>query len=249
MTPKDLVVQAITELFDKRDITAVDRYWDAGYTEHSALGKDGLDGLRGIASGLPDDFRHERVRLLGEGDLVVAHGLYHRLGPKPIAACDLWRVADGRIVEHWDGHEDFVAVNPSGHSMIDGPTEVTHPEQTAASKKLVRDFVDLIMMGGDRTQLPRFFDGDAFIQHNPVIADGLSGLGTAIQTGVWAAVVERCHRVVAEGDFVFTQGEGRLAGNPTIFYDLFRVENAVLAEHWDVVFTKPEKLPHGNGLL
>jgi len=105
------------------------------------------------------------------------------------------------------------------------------------------------MMGGDRTQITRFFDGDRFIQHNPQIADGVSGLGHAIQAGVWAAVVERVHHIVAQGEFVFTQGEGVLHGVPTVFYDLFRVENEKLAEHWDIVFAKPDSLPHSNGLF
>jgi predicted SnoaL-like aldol condensation-catalyzing enzyme len=104
-------------------------------------------------------------------------------------------------------------------------------------------------MGGDRTQITRFFDGDRFIQHNPQIADGVSGLGSAIQAGVWAAVVEQVHHIVADGEFVFTQGEGILHGIPTAFYDLFRVENDKLAEHWDIVFAKPDTLPHSNGLF
>jgi len=77
----------------------------------------------------------------------------------------------------------------------------------------------------------------------------VSGLGHAIQAGVWAAVVERVHHIVADGEFVFTQGEGILHGVPTAFYDLFRVENDKLAEHWDVVFAEPDTLPHGNGLF
>jgi predicted SnoaL-like aldol condensation-catalyzing enzyme len=249
MSQKDLVRQAISELFDKRDVTAVDRYWSPEYVEHSLWGGAGLDGLRQAVSTLPDGFRHERVRLLGEGDLVVVHGLYHGFGPDPGAACDLWRVENDKIVEHWDGYQPWVATNPSGHSMTDGPAEVTEPGQTASSRQVVQGFVKLIMMGGDRSQLPRFFEGDQFIQHNPVIADGVSGLGEAIQTGVWAAVVERCHRMVADGEFVFTQAEGTLHNEPTAFYDLFRVEDGKLAEHWDVVFTQPEKLPSGNDLF
>jgi hypothetical protein len=70
--------------------------------------------------------------------------------------------------------------------MTDGPIAVADRERTAENKQPVTDFVALIMMGADRSQLPRFFAGDHFLQHNPVIADGVSGLGNAIQTGVWA---------------------------------------------------------------
>jgi predicted SnoaL-like aldol condensation-catalyzing enzyme len=105
------------------------------------------------------------------------------------------------------------------------------------------------MIGRDRSQIARFFDGDRFIQHNPQIADGVSGLATAIRSGVWAATVTRVHRIVADGEFVFTQGEGVLDERPTVFYDIFRVEQGRLAEHWDVVYPKPARLPHDNGLF
>jgi predicted SnoaL-like aldol condensation-catalyzing enzyme len=249
MTAKDLVLQATTGLFGNRDLSAIDRHWAAGYVEHSTFAGPGLDGLREAASSLPAGFRHERLRVLSEDELVVAHGLYHGLGPVPIVGCDLWLVADDKIVEHWDARQPWVEQPVSGHTMTDGPVTVTEPHKTAASKKLVEQFVELIMMGGDRTQITRFFNGDRFIQHNPQIADGVSGLGSAIQAGVWAAVVEQVHHIVADGEFVFTQGEGILDGIPTAFYDLFRVENDKLAEHWDVVFAKPDTLPHSNGLF
>jgi predicted SnoaL-like aldol condensation-catalyzing enzyme len=248
-TAKMVVLNAIDRLFGRRDVSAVDRYWSSRYVEHSIVGGEGLDGLRETVAALPDGFRHERLRLLADGDLVVAHGVYHGLGPTPIAAFDLWRVADGQIAEHWDARQPSEMNTVSGHSMVDGPTEVTEPDKTASSRALVQEFVELIMMGGDRSQIGRFFDGNHFIQHNPQIADGVSGLGEAIQTGVWAAVVERAHRILADGEFGFTQGEGTLQNRPTLFYDLFRVQHGKLAEHWDVVFAKPQALRHHNGII
>jgi predicted SnoaL-like aldol condensation-catalyzing enzyme len=247
-TAKALVLTAIVDLFDRRDLSAVTRYWSPDYVDHSPAGTGNRDGLDALVLGLPDGFAHERLRILADGAFVIAHGLYHGLGPDPVAAFDLWRTEGDKIVEHWDAHQPCVAKTVSGHSMVGGPTEVTEPEQTEASRAVVKEFVDLIMMGGDRSQIGRFFDGDNFIQHNPLIADGVSGLGQAIQTGVWAAVVERA-RILADGEFVFTQGEGTLHGTQTIFNDLFRVKDGRLAEHWDVVFAKPERLPHGNGVL
>jgi len=249
MTSKELVLRAIGDLFDRRDLAAIDEYWSPDYVEHSLVGEDGIDGLREGVRKLPDGFRHVRARVLAQDDLVLTHGVYNGFGPVPVVAVDLWRIADARISEHWDAHQPWVQNTVSGHSMIDGPTEVSEPDSTDASRQLVSQFVELIMMGGDRSQIGRFFDDDQFTQHNPSIADGVSGLGAAIQTGVWAAVVERCHRVVAEGEFVFTQGEGTLHDKPTVFYDLFRVHDRSLVEHWDVVFTKPDCLAHGNGLF
>ena len=141
------------KLFGHRDLSAIDRAWAADYVEHSTLAGPGLDGLRAATSSLPAGFRHERVRVLSEGELVVVHGLYHGLGPVPIVGCDLWRVADDRIVEHWDARQPRVDQPVSGHTMTGGSATVTEPDKTAASKKLVEQFVELIMMGGDRTQI------------------------------------------------------------------------------------------------
>jgi len=180
VSAKELVEQAVHELFDRRDAAAVDRYWSPGYIEHSIVGADGLRGLRDLAGSLPEGFRRARTRVIADRDLVVAHGRYEGLGAGPIVAFDVWRVDHDKIVEHWDAHQAW---------------------------------------------------------------------SQAIQTGVWEAVVDKVHRIIAEGEFVFTQGEGLLREEPTAFYDLFRVENDRLAEHWDVVFTKPAELAHGNGLF
>jgi predicted SnoaL-like aldol condensation-catalyzing enzyme len=134
---KNLVSRAIGEVFDRREIAAIDRYFSPDYIEHSAAGTEGLDGLRKIVSDLPDGFRHERARVLSDGDLVVAHGVYHGISPEPLVAFDLWRVADGLITEHWDAHQAWAGPTPSGHSMIDGPTEVTEPRSTDASRNFV----------------------------------------------------------------------------------------------------------------
>ena len=137
MTAKNLVLRATTELFGNRDLTAIDRHWAAGYIEHSTLAGPGLDGLREAASSLPAGFRREMLRVLSEDELVVAHGLYHGLGPVPIVGCDLWLVADDKIVEHWDARQPWVEQPASGHTMTGGPVTVTQSHRTAASKKLV----------------------------------------------------------------------------------------------------------------
>jgi predicted SnoaL-like aldol condensation-catalyzing enzyme len=53
-------------------------------------------------------------------------------------------------------------------------------------------------------------------------------------------------RVLGEGNFVLTVSEGQFAGKPTAFYDLWRVENGKIAEHWDIVEAIPEKTEWKN---
>jgi predicted SnoaL-like aldol condensation-catalyzing enzyme len=105
---------------------------------------------------------------------------------------------------------------------------------------------------GQLAELPSFIDGDRYVQHNPSIGDGLSGLGAfvgALQERKISFSYTKVHRVVAEGDFVLAQSEGEIGGKPTAFYDIWRVENGKLAEHWDVIQPIPEQTASGLGLF
>jgi predicted SnoaL-like aldol condensation-catalyzing enzyme len=60
---------------------------------------------------------------------------------------------------------------------------------------------------------------------------------------------DKIHKVLGEGNFVLVVSEGNFAGQPTSFYDLFRVENGKIAEHWDTTETIPprEQWKNDNG--
>ena len=93
------------------------------------------------------------------------------------------------------------------------------------------------------------FDADNYVQHNPQIADGLSGLGKALEAMAKAGVTmqySRVHKVLGEGDFVLVVSEGQFAGKPTSFYDLFRVQNGKIAEHWDTIEAIPARAEWKN---
>ncbi|MGR4846079.1 hypothetical protein ACIPSK_26260 [Rhizobium sp. LARHSG275] len=86
-------------------------------------------------------------------------------------------------------------------------------------------------------------------QHNPQIANGLSGLGAALEAMAADGVTmkyDTIHQVLGEGNFVLTVSEGTFGGAPTAFYDLVRVDNGKIAEHWDVIETIPAQADWKN---
>lgn len=208
------------------------------YIQHNPSIKDGLAGFGEALAALPaGSARVHTVRVLRDGDFVIAHTDYNFFGPK--IGFDIFRFENGKIVEHWDNLQEKPATaNPSGHSMIDGTTEVKDLDKTEANKKLVAQFVSDVLQGNAPEKLTNYFDGDKYIQHNPAIADGLSGLGAALEAmakqGI-AMTYDRVHKVLGEGNFVLAISEGNFAGKAVTFYDLFRVEAGKIAEHWDVV--------------
>lgn len=213
------------------------------YIQHNLGIADGLAGFGAALAQLPEgSARANTVRVFQDGDYVFAHTDYDFFGPK--IGFDVFRFHDGKIVEHWDNLQETADPSPSGHTMIDGPTRATDPMKTEANKALVRAFVDDILINGRMDRLAGYFDGDRYIQHNPQIGDGLSGLAAALDALARAGITmqyDRIHAVLGEGSFVLVASEGSFGGRPTAFYDLFRVDDGTIAEHWDTIESIPPR--------
>lgn len=211
---------------------------------------DGLAGFGALLQLLPrGSARANTVRVFADGPFVFAHTEYNFFGPK--IGFDIFRFEDGKIVEHWDYlQETPPAPNPSGHTMIDGPTALDPAADTAAGKALVAAFLDDILVHGRLEKIADYIDGDNYTQHNPNIADGLSGLGAALAAMAAAGVTmtyAKVHRVLGEGNFVLSFSEGSFAGAHVAFYDLFRVAGGRIVEHWDTIEPIPARAEWKNG--
>ncbi len=222
------------------------------YIQHNLGVADGLAGFGAVLAQLPKgSAKVNTVRVFQDGDFVFAHTDYNFFGPK--IGFDIFRFEGGKIREHWDNlQEKPTNPNPSGHTMIDGPTTATDLSSTEANKALARAFVDDILINGRMDKLAGYYDGDNYTQHNPQIGDGLSGLGAALKAMAKQRITmkyDRIHRVLGEGNFVLAVSEGSLGGHHSSFYDLFRLDRDKIAEHWDVIETIPlrEQWKNQNG--
>jgi predicted SnoaL-like aldol condensation-catalyzing enzyme len=212
------------------------------YVQHNLAVPDGLAGLQQVLAALPaGSARVKTVRLLEDGDFVVAHTEYDFFGPK--VGFDVFRFEGEQIVEHWDNLAALSAApNPSGRTQLDGPTEVVDRDRTAANKALVREFVTTVLLDQQFAKAAGFVDG--YLQHNTQIGDGLPALAAALEQLAkhgQAIIYDKLHRVLGEGNFVLTVSEGRFGKDPTAYYDLFRIENGTIVEHWDVIEPVPPR--------
>jgi predicted SnoaL-like aldol condensation-catalyzing enzyme len=104
---KALVIEAFDALFNKRDYAAAERFWSAGYIQHSAHIAPGRDGLFNLIRALPDTLKYENQFIVAEGDYVIAHGRFSGNGrPTAWIAADIFRMEDGKLAEHWDVLQD-----------------------------------------------------------------------------------------------------------------------------------------------
>ncbi|MGW8486026.1 nuclear transport factor 2 family protein [Streptomyces sp. NPDC055886] len=115
----EIVLTAMRELFAEKDLTALDRYWAEPYVQHSPRMPSGLDTLRATVPEL-EGFSWEPQRIAAQGDLVFTHSVVHGWAPEPVVIVDVFRLEDGRIVEHWDVVQDLVppGATVSGNPMV-----------------------------------------------------------------------------------------------------------------------------------
>ena len=244
MTTQKQQVVALLKSIETGDPAPVASVNPDKYIQHNLAVGDGLAGLGAVLQLLPKgSAKVNTVRVFQDGDRVFAHTEYDFFGPK--IGFDVFRFENGKIVEHWDNLQETPAKpNPSGRTMIDGPAQATDLDRTAANKALVKAFVEDILVAGRMDKLAGYFDGDRYHQHNPQIGDGLSGLGTALQALAQAGIAlkyDRVHMVLGEGNFVLVASEGTFGGKHVAFYDLFRVQNGKIAEHWDTIEAIPPR--------
>jgi predicted SnoaL-like aldol condensation-catalyzing enzyme len=161
------------------------------------------------------------------------------------------QVDGGRIVEHSGGQEPEALPNRSGRTQVDGPTVVLDREKTEANRSLVRTYRQAVMVDLRFDRIAEFIEDAHYAQHSEKIGDGIARLRERIASvakeGGQLHLAPR--RFVAEGNFVLVLTEGDLPTGATAIYDLFRVENGKLVEHWDVLTPIPprEQWKNSNG--
>lgn len=230
------------------DPSALEVIHPSRYIQHNPQTHEGREGLAALFKRLATtNPRVNIVRAFEDGDFVFGHTEYdfatRRIG------FEVFRFEDGLAVEHWDNIQPRQGPNASGHSMVDGPAEATGLDQTEANRALVRAYTEEVLIARELDRLADFISPDGFIQHSPDLTDSLEPLRAALaEAGEHGPAIqyERLHRVLAQGNFVLAVSEGHLRGTHTSFYDLYRMEAGLIAEHWDTREKVPAPLEWKN---
>lgn len=123
-TNKHLVQNAFAALMTAHSFGVLDKYWtEGGYIQHNSRIPNGTGAVRGFFSSIPPVI-HDCRFLLADGDLVFTFS--QSLAPDGelnneaigTAVGDLARVANGKIVEHWDVISPVPATTANGNSMF-----------------------------------------------------------------------------------------------------------------------------------
>jgi predicted SnoaL-like aldol condensation-catalyzing enzyme len=119
---KKIVVDFYEKALNQKDFDAAAKYFGPRYTQHNPTGADGPQGLKNLVTFLKEKFpqsHNEIKRVIAEGDLVVLH--VHSVrepGTRGRAIVDIFKVEDGKIVEHWDVIQDVPEKSANDNTMF-----------------------------------------------------------------------------------------------------------------------------------
>ena len=214
------------------------------YIQHNPQTHEGGEGLAALFKRLAKSApRVNIVRIFSDNDYIFAHTEYDfdtsRIG------FEIFRFEGDLAVEHWDNIQPRKGPNPSGHTMTDGPTEITDLDRTESNREFVSAFIDDVLINGRLNKLEHYIDKEHYTEHNPRIAHGLSALRSALsaQSSTEDITIKyvKMHRILAEGNFVLTVSEGFANEVHSSFFDLFRVAHTKIVEHWDTTEVVPPR--------
>jgi predicted SnoaL-like aldol condensation-catalyzing enzyme len=122
-TNKQIVLKVLTGVFIDRDPSVVEQYFAKDYIQHNPAIPNGSAVIPAVIARLGPEFTYEPGMAVAEGDLVMVHGRYIGWAAKPMIAVDIFRVADGKVIEHWDVLQEEVeaSATASGNPMFSRP--------------------------------------------------------------------------------------------------------------------------------
>jgi predicted SnoaL-like aldol condensation-catalyzing enzyme len=112
---------------------------------------------------------------------------------------------------------------------------------TGRNKEIVRNFYTMVLIGRDVDAAPKFLRPD-YIQHNPQVPTGLKGFMDAFRERFAQKLPPDYKRellnVVGDNDMVVTYVRQTWTGkdaqhHQALGFDMFRVQDGMIAEHWD----------------
>jgi len=117
---KKIVIDFYEKALNQKDFEAASRYLGPRYIQHNQRAADGAQGLKNFIAFLREKYpgSHSEIkRVFADRDFVILHvHAVREPGTPGVAIVDIFRLKEGKIVEHWDVHEDIIEkpANPNG---------------------------------------------------------------------------------------------------------------------------------------
>jgi predicted SnoaL-like aldol condensation-catalyzing enzyme len=227
-------------------IAVVEKYSGKRYTQHSTGVKDGVQGFKEFFKGFLERTNARDIRIvraIEDGSYVFVQ-VYQDIdnGTARWITTDMFDTDENdKLVEHWDVISAYKDANEtvSGHDIIFGDFELKDIDKTEENKALVRSFLVDVFQNGNHDALEEYISAEKYIQHNPTQADGINAVKQFLATQDFN--YDFIFNVIGQGDHVVSYGKTTHNGQEFAVFDIFRIENGKIVEHWDNIEAIPPR--------
>lgn len=235
------------------------------YIQHSPDLPDGWKPVWDLTTNRSDGFSSKMIPWIAPGGfmdngnyLVMFREVDHGDGKGAQKKFDLMYFdEDGLYAEHWDMAQTLSKTTASGRSetetakeFIDTPVSYDAATEEA-NRRIVATFLNLAFNAGQLELALDLYVSPDYVQHNPLIPDGIKHVAEAFAAGKIPALCYDIQHVLVQNDLVFVYSKVTSSAGISAVVDLIRVRDGILVEHWDVVQAVPADadMPHDNGMF
>ncbi|NGY62338.1 SnoaL-like domain-containing protein [Lentzea sp. NEAU-D13] len=247
---KTLVLRLYSEAFNQGKTDVVRELVGADYVQHDKSVPGGADGqvkqFQDLKTKIPGAVATVK-RTAADRDLVAVH--WHASATPANEATgeakiDLYRVGNGKLVEHWSITQTVPATTASGNSLFSDQYRYPNGTPTPSEEQEEKNHQFAVeayrkLSDGDAAVIDTSWD-PRYYQHNPVAANGTDPLkqfmqqqGVTPPSGTPSATTgsgrTQFGHTLADGDLVW------VSSSDYVVVDIFRVVDGKIIEHWDVV--------------
>ncbi|WP_298283567.1 nuclear transport factor 2 family protein [Novosphingobium sp.] len=119
---RDIVLDYYEKLIGRWDFDAASEHLGDHFIQHNPTMPDGLAGLerwvRNVPPPIADAMQHRIARVLVDGDMVILHVKVSLTAMPDSAIVDMFRLENGKIVEHWDVIQPVPSEHLHGNGMF-----------------------------------------------------------------------------------------------------------------------------------
>ena len=119
---KKVVLDFYEKGLNQKDFDAAAKHFGPRYIQHNPNAPDGIEGFKAFIAQRKEKFpnaKREIKRVFAEGDFVIlhVHGM-REPGERGVAIIDIFRLENGKIVEHWDVIQDVPETAANTNTMF-----------------------------------------------------------------------------------------------------------------------------------
>jgi len=233
------------------NMDVVDQYSGDRYTQHSTGVADGAQGFKDFFKGFLERTKDRDIRVIRtieDGSFVFVH-VYQDIdnGSAKWITTDMFDTdKNDKLVEHWDVIAAYQEPekNVGGTDQVLGDFEIKDLDKTQENKALVRSFITEVFQNGKHDKVSDYISTEEYINRNPNVPNGIDTVKQFLTTQDFN--YDFIFKVLGQGNHVVTYSKATFNGAELAVFDIFRIENGKIVEHWDNMEPIPPRSEWAN---